>query len=53
MYSYQEVIALLANLADPEHRLIATYTTQELIDLDYLFSRIREQIAAELSVRKD
>ena len=53
MYTYEEMIALLVGLADPDHRLIAGFTTQELLDLDYLFSRIREQIAAELTIRKD
>lgn len=53
MYTYQELIALLADLADPEHRAIATYSTQELIDLAYLLARVCEQIAAERSTRKD
>ena len=53
MYTYAELIALFASLADASHVLIAGYSAQELRDLDELLLLAHEQIAAELATRKD
>lgn len=53
MYTYEELLALFADLADPTHRLIAGYSAQELRDLAELILRAHEQIAAELATRKE
>jgi hypothetical protein len=48
---HKEIIAALAELADPERRWLAHSTPDEIEEISYLLDRAREQIAREMQGR--